>query len=511
MKYIAYCRKSSESEEKQVQSIESQISALQEIAQRQSFKIDKIFKEEMSAKKPGRPVFAEMINFLNKNKGSTLLVWKLDRLARNPIDNGQISWLLQNEIIKEIKTPFCSYHPSDNVLLAAVEFGMANQYIRDLSVNVKRGNKTKLEKGGLPGCAPLGYLNDKANKTVYPDPERAHYIKQAFELYAAGACSLKDVTEKLYEQGFRSRKGCKVHLNQIQRILLNPFFMGVVKRLGKLYPGTHEPIISQTLFNQVNDTLTGRPHSAKQKHVFPLRGYLLCDECGCLITAEKQKTFAYYHCTNGKGICTQKKNFVRSENLDGQIANIFGKVGVDIDFIEMMYQASLQKHGNNNQAQEQSISNIRQNLEKLAHRRSKLQDIYLDDKIAEDAYNAKNLAIDNDEVLLKDQILKLEQNSEQQGYATFERTKEAFLQAHFAKSEYENGDDDKKLEQAKILLSNANLKDKIIQSYQLKMPYQLMLAGHENDDFSKWLDVVKDVRTRIQKTDRYIYVPELNI
>lgn len=484
---ILYCRKSSESEEKQVQSIESQIAALKEIAQRQGFKIDKIFTEEMSAKKPGRPVFAQMTEFLNKHKGSTLLVWKLDRLARNPIDNGQISWLLQNEIIKEIKTPFGNYYPSDNVLLAAVEFGMANQYIRDLSNNVKRGNKTKLEKGGLPGCAPLGYLNDKANKTVYPDPERSHYVKKAFELYATGAYGLKDVTEELYQQGFRSRGGCKVHHNQIQRILLNPFYCGVIKRLGKLYQGVHEPIISQTLFDQAYQTLKGRSHSAKQKHLFPLRGYLFCNECGCLVTAEKQKGFTYYHCTNGKGVCTQKKNFVRAENLNEEVAQIFGKISVDLEFIEMMYQASKEKHAQTNQAQNTSIDALRQNLEKLALRRSRLQDMYLDEKITEEAYNTKNLAIANEEAITNNQINKLENISGIQGYATFEQTKNAFLQAHFAKAEYESGDDNKKLELAKILLSNGKLKDRKLQSYQLKMPYQLMLAGHGNKEFSTWL------------------------
>lgn len=487
MKYIAYCRKSSESEEKQVQSIESQLSALKDIAQRQGFSIDKVFTEEMSAKKPGRPVFAKMIEYLEKHKGSALLVWKLDRLARNPIDNGQISWLLQNEIIKEIKTPFGSHYPSDNVLLTAVEFGMANQYIRDLSVNVKRGNKTKLEKGGLPGCAPLGYLNDKANKTVYPDPQRAHYIRKVFELYATGAYGLEDITEELYQQGFRSRGGCKVHHNQIHRILLNPFYFGVIKRLGKLYQGVHEPIISQTLFDQAHDVLKGRPHSAKQKHLFPLRGYLICDECGCLITAEKQKGFTYYHCTNGKGICTQKKYFTRSENLVEEVSTIFGKISFDVEIIEIMYLASKEKYGNQIETNQKSIDAIHQNLEKLALRRSRLQDMYLDEKIAEEAYNAKNLAIANEETLLRNQLSKLEKNLGLRADDTFERTKKAFLQAHFAKSEYENGEDDKKLELAKILLSNGKLKDRKLQSYQLKMPYQLMLAGHENNNFSNWL------------------------
>jgi DNA invertase Pin-like site-specific DNA recombinase len=82
----------------------------------------------------------------------------LDRLARNPIDGGQIMWMLQQGIIKHIKTYERSYYPNDNVLIMSVELGMANQFIRDLSQNTKRGLRAKAERGWYPGHAPVGYL-----------------------------------------------------------------------------------------------------------------------------------------------------------------------------------------------------------------------------------------------------------------------------------------------------------------------------------------------------------------
>jgi hypothetical protein len=101
-----------------------------------------------------------MIKLIEQYPGSIILVWKLDRLARNPVDEGKIKWLLQNKIISKIITPDRIYCPEDNALIASVEFGMANQYILDLSKNVRRGIKAKLEKGGWPNFAPIGYLND---------------------------------------------------------------------------------------------------------------------------------------------------------------------------------------------------------------------------------------------------------------------------------------------------------------------------------------------------------------
>jgi len=93
---------------------------------------------------------------------------------------------LQHETIKEIKTPFSSYMPSDNVLMMTLEFGMSNQYSRDLSRDVKRGNREKLEQGSWPGRAPFGYVNNKGQGTVSINKKVSPYIKDAFALYATG-------------------------------------------------------------------------------------------------------------------------------------------------------------------------------------------------------------------------------------------------------------------------------------------------------------------------------------
>ena len=192
--YFIYCRKSSEDEDRQVLSIESQINELTSLAKKLNLPVSDILTESKSAKAPGRKVFNEMTRRIYRKEARGIICWKLDRLARNPVDGGQISWMLQQGVIRHIQTPERGYHPEDNVLLMNVEFGMANQFILDLRKNVKRGLKTKVEKGWLPGVSPLGYLNNKSKiegeKDIIKDAKRFLLLQKMWELMLTGNYSL---------------------------------------------------------------------------------------------------------------------------------------------------------------------------------------------------------------------------------------------------------------------------------------------------------------------------------
>ena len=194
MKYIVIFRKFSEAEDRQVLSIDSQESELQRIADRDGFVITKIFKESKSAKSSGRPVFNEMLAYIQKSGECVLLVWKPDRIARNMVDGGLTIELMDKGFIKEIRTPEKSFHnTSDDKFMMTLDFGIAKKYVDDLSVNVKRGNRAKLERGGWPNYAPFGYANDRLTKTIHPDEKIAPFIVRIFERYAQGGVSLQEM------------------------------------------------------------------------------------------------------------------------------------------------------------------------------------------------------------------------------------------------------------------------------------------------------------------------------
>jgi len=157
--YFLYARKSTDVEDKQVRSIEDQLAVLRALAKTEGLNIIEEFVEKQSAKLPGRPIFDKMLTRIEKGEAQGIICWKLDRLARNPIDGGQISWFLQRGVIQHIQTHDRSYRPTDNILMMSVEFGMANQYILDLSSNVKRGLHEKARRGEFPIALPQSVIS----------------------------------------------------------------------------------------------------------------------------------------------------------------------------------------------------------------------------------------------------------------------------------------------------------------------------------------------------------------
>ena len=123
-----------------------------------------------------------------------LIVWQMDRLARNPLDAGYLQWFLQKGKILSILTSNREYLPEDNSLLLSVETGMATQYVRDLGTKVHCGLNNKFKKGIHHGLAPHGYLNTKMQERgenhVSPDPDRYDLIKKAWDTLLTGNYSV---------------------------------------------------------------------------------------------------------------------------------------------------------------------------------------------------------------------------------------------------------------------------------------------------------------------------------
>jgi DNA invertase Pin-like site-specific DNA recombinase len=498
MNYIIYCRRSSESAERQVLSIDAQERELRELATKNNLKVVKVFKESMSAKDEGRPVFAEMIKFVKSGKAQGILAWKLDRLARNFIDAGLVMDMLGKKVIGEIRTNERIYLPSDNVLMPSVEFGMANQYVRDLSVNVKRGNREKLSRGEWPNHAPFGYLNHKATKTIIVDKVSRKYIVRAFELYASGNHSFKEVSDILYREGLRSSSGKKVFKSLIHRMIFNPFYTGIMEREGKYYKGKHEPIISKELFDKARQVSEDECRPRKQKLFFPLRGYIRCDNCGCMFTATKKKGHDYYYCTNGRQKCEEHKTYIREATLYPLIGRILETLHFDEELVEIMYEAARERASTNLGYTTDITEGIQNSLESLKTKEARLLDSYLAEQIGQPLYEAKITEIGNERVALEQQLARVQLGTGTPE-STLEPIKKVFLEASRATKEFLESDDFEKGEKLKNILWNLSFKNGNIVSYQFKKEFEVIAKSPKTGDFATLLCLLNKIRTFFQQ------------
>lgn len=349
IKYFLYARKSSESEDRQVQSIKDQVNRLKELAKDLNLEVVKEFTESKSAKQPNnRPIFDEMLKKIERGEADGILCWQINRLSRNPVDSGKINWMLQQGIIKSIQTVDKEYLPDDNVLMFSVESGMANQFILDLKKNTIRGLKGKIERGWLQGKAPQGYINDVINKTIIKDDERFDVLRRMWDEMLTGNYTVPKLLDKLNDEwGYLTRKtkrsgGRPMSRSEIYRILNDPFYYGYFKYKDKIHKGNQEPMITLGEFERVQEILGATKKPKQKTRTFSFTGIIRCGTCGCSITAEekskvikssgKRATYIYYRCTKRKTDVKCHEPAVNLETMEKQIIKEIDKYTIPEDF-----------------------------------------------------------------------------------------------------------------------------------------------------------------------------------
>jgi site-specific DNA recombinase len=318
-KYFIYCRKSTEDEDRQILSIDAQLSELNAIALQNGMSVVATFTESKSAKGPGREIFNEMLRRIEQGEANAILSWKLDRLARNFDDGGKIIGLLQRGVIQEIRTFEKSYLPTDNVLMIAVELGMANQYVRDLSVNIRRGIREKVRRGIYYGKAPLGYFNEPKLRTIEPHPVYFSKVKRVMELFATGQYSLTAIQKELATAGIVGERSKKpLPLSSIGSFLRNPFYYGVFLHKGEMHQGIHAPMISKQRFDEIQAALVsiGKPRKKRGDKGFLFLNFATCATCGHCITGERHtkrsgRRYGYYRCSHKNKLRPLQNSFER--------------------------------------------------------------------------------------------------------------------------------------------------------------------------------------------------------
>ncbi len=277
--------------------------------------VARVFKDEgESAKTTDRPGLQGMLRFCEKYRSDIgyVVIYSTDRISRQTFDHFAIRAALHALGIKLRSVT----EPVDETALGeflGTFFAGLSQLDNDVRAERTRaGMRASAERGRWNHIPPLGYLKEKAEGEkagrMIHDPERAPLVHQAFEMFAAGTYTLKQVLDRINAHGLRTKKGKRVTTQTLSRMLRSPVYAGWVrvKSWDFMQQGDWEPIVDQHIFDKVQLLLDGKrtlnaPRLRNNPH-FPLRHFVRCAQCGTPLTGSNSKGrngyFAYYHCRN---------------------------------------------------------------------------------------------------------------------------------------------------------------------------------------------------------------------
>jgi DNA invertase Pin-like site-specific DNA recombinase len=405
---------------------------LHALAKREGLHIAETITEAKSAKAPyARTGFEQLTNLIEKGKVNGILCWKLDRLSRNPIDSGKIQWLLQSGKINCIYTSDRKCWPDDNALLFAVEQGMANQFLIDLSKNVKRGLYSKAEKGFFPGVPPLGYINskkrEKGKEEIFVDKERFALVRKMWDLLLSGNYTQRQIlriatNEWKLDTPKRGKKGKQAPVrSSIYKIFANIFYTGYFHYSGKLYKGNHKPMITLEEFDAAQILIGNKALPRPGVHSFPFTGIMKCAHCGASITATEKKklvkstgeikSYVYYHCTRRISEDCHAPP-ITLKNLEAQIEKFLCENTIDSDFYNLGMAVIASNEENRNSDYKAVSTKQQTHVAELERKMSKLLGYLLNETITEEEYGLQKKELEERINLEKAKLKQMTAHSE---------------------------------------------------------------------------------------------------
>jgi site-specific DNA recombinase len=511
--YVIYARKSSESEDRQVLSIDSQIRELRAIATRERVHIAEVLIETKSAKAPGRPVFGELMRRVSRGEVVGVLCWKMDRLSRNPLDSGVILQAqADGKLVQIITSDGIKTSASNDRLMGTFELAFATKFIDDLRENTKRGLRERLSRGWATTVPPIGYVNDVIHKTIVKDPTRFLLVRKMWDLLLSGEQRPEQIRSIANEQwGLRTRKfrrkgGKPLARTTVYSIFSNPFYTGVIPLAdGRRYPGKHEPMVTRDEFEHAQQLL-GRPGRARPvRREFAFTGIFKCGNCGATITAEEHtkpsgRRYVYYHCSRHR-VTGQKcrEPAIPETDLVEQLAEQLGRLTIPTSVLEWLKKKAEQVLTTDHERQATVRSTLKEALRSVEKEQSNLLSLQLRDLVPLEIYAEKSRELEARRTSLHDRLAAVDRNNDDLA----DRLGELFDFASTVRLMFTTGTGVQRRVILETAGSNYVLKDKKA-SFHLARPLGLVADAHAS---SSWGSLVDDVRTWAQTATGYFKVP----
>ena len=460
-----YVRVSTAKQGQHGSSLQEQRDAIENYARRHSLVIAAWFEEQETAAKRGRSCFNRMLKLLKQGKAGGVIIHKIDRSARNLRDWADLGELIDSGVDVHFANESLDLQSRGGRLSADIQAVVAADYIRNLREEVRKGFYGRLKQGLYPLPAPIGYLDRGAGAPKAPDPNRAPFIRQAFELYATAAYSLDTLNRELFRRGLRTKKGNPLSQTSLSYILNNPFYYGLVriKATGESFPGVHKPLITTTLFNRVQDVLHGKTNTKIIRHDFLFRRLVACKLCAYTLIGERQKGHVYYRCHTKDCPTTG----IREEAIDLVMKERLGRLVFVPQELSILQEMVAQMAKDADELRYSSRKALALKLDALTHRLNRLTDAYLDGAIDQSLFHERKEALIEERITVENEVAHLEEHvaSLPERLARFLERTSTLL------SRYIPGMHDEKREAVLLVTSNRTVERKSV-AIALRSPFQ---------------------------------------
>ena len=298
-----YLRVSTDEQAKEGYSLANQQDRCVEMAKYHQYSVRGIFIDDgKTGRNTNRPKFQEMMSLIDEKPVDAVIIYKIDRFARNVRDFSKVYEELKQKNIK-----FLSVVEGDltyGTSLIANIFASVAQWESEVNgQRTKDALMQKFKEGQWPGWAPLGYINTRDSDgkgDIEVDPIKGSLVTQLFDLYSTGEYTIDRLVELMYEKGLRSKSNKKVYRSIMYNIIHNTFYIGEMHFKDEINFGSYKPLTSKEVFkscqrvSQINNQNACR----KRKYKWLLNGKAFCASCGSRLYPEFQnkKQHAYYHC-----------------------------------------------------------------------------------------------------------------------------------------------------------------------------------------------------------------------
>ncbi len=485
-KYVGLARVSSREQERGF-SLDTQEEEIRRHVQRAGGELVRLWRvAETATRADERATFRELIHYAKAHAHELegVVFAKLDRAARNLSDYVELE-KLESEYGVNLLSATQHFENTPTGRFARRLTASSAAFVTDqMSVDIKKGQEKRAEKGLPHGRPPFGYHHVRydGRSRIVEHPENGKKIRRLFQLYAYSNLSMDGVRAKLSDEGVKfTEKQPRWHLAHMHRMLQNRFYIGDLMYQGRWLPGAHEPLIDRETWDRVQ-TMLGNRSQATYTFTYG-GGVVLCGHCNCMIVGEQitkkpsDKKYRYYRCGQYVKAEGHPRDRATERDLDQQVLAMFDRIHVEDPevrewFVKVLHARTLEDR----KEAKASISEATRQLNLLVVQKDRLTDMRMGGEIDADEFAERKTKMRDEEARLRLQLDVAERNREE----VADLAVRTFELAQSLRDKWVKSDSDTRRRILEILWSNCKLVGATL-VYETRRPFDVLAEGPEWD------------------------------